>query len=82
MLTLLQLLLLAWPCFPLGLVLFRLQLYWLTGPLLALLFPVTWTREMPGQEKLTHIRIISNSEKKNILYLCTHFLVTVLLENV
>jgi len=49
MLTLLQLLLLYFPSSPASRVLFRLHLYWLTGPVLAILFPVTWTREMPGE---------------------------------
>lgn len=49
MLTLLQLLLLSFPSSPASLVMFRLHLYWLTGPVLAILFPVTWTREMPGE---------------------------------
>lgn len=48
-LTVTQLVLLVSPRSDLSLSLFRLQMYWLTGPLLAILFPVTFTRHIAGE---------------------------------
>ena len=48
-LTVVQLLLLASPTSRLTNAVFRLHIYWLTGPLLALLFPVTFTRHIAGE---------------------------------
>jgi len=49
MLTILQLYLLSSQNKLINVILFKLHLYWLTGPLLAILFPVTVTRHLPGE---------------------------------
>jgi len=49
MITMLQLYLLSSKNKLINIVLFKLHLYWLTGPLLAILFPVTVTRHLPGE---------------------------------
>ena len=48
-LTVIQLFLLVSPRTKLTLSLFRLHIYWLTGPILAILFPVTFTRHIAGE---------------------------------
>lgn len=49
MLSFIQLFLLVSPQTKVSTYLFRLHVYWLTGPLLALLFPVTNSLELPGE---------------------------------
>ena len=49
MLSILQLLLLTIPSSNLSIALYRLHLYWVTGPLLAILFPVTDSLYFSGE---------------------------------
>ena len=48
-LTVIQLFLLVSPATKLAVSVFRLHIYWLTGPVLAILFPVTFTRHIAGE---------------------------------